>query len=165
MKRKYVSVRMRNEVLERVKKEAFARGLSISETIGTLVEKSFESGLENRSEGTGRGAGFDTETIKKIIEEAIKNFPASMIRHQVESAIKNIHGLAPGIDYKVIRYQVETLARIDSILEEMIRDRPGGEGKHRDWMKNANEMVKKTVQELRMEDESTPVASTAMLKE
>ena len=29
MKRKYVPVRMRNEVLERVKKEALTRGLSI----------------------------------------------------------------------------------------------------------------------------------------
>ena len=35
MKRKYVPVRMRNEVLERIKKEALTRGLSVSETIFT----------------------------------------------------------------------------------------------------------------------------------
>lgn len=164
MKRKYVPVRMRTEVLERVKKEAIARGLSISETIGTLVEKSFESALDNRSEETGRGAGFDTETIKEIIEEAIKNLPSSMIRHQVEVALKNLPGLVPGIDPKVIRYQVETLARIDSILEEMTSARPGGEGKHQDWIQAANAKVKKIVQELRIEDESAPMETSSPKK-
>ena len=77
MKRKYVPVRMRNEVLDRVKKEALTRGLSVSETIGILVEKSFESEIANRSEGICRGPGMEPETIKKMIEEATKNIHVS----------------------------------------------------------------------------------------
>ena len=145
MKRKYVPVRMRNEVLERVKKEALTRGLSISETIGILVEKSFESNSENRS---ASGPFIDSK----------------MIRYQIETAIKNIRGSAPGIDPKVIRYQVETLARIDSILGAITLDRPGGEGKYKDWMKAAKSKAKETVQELRMDDGSAPMETTSPKK-
>ena len=145
MKRKYVPVRMRNEVLERVKKEALTRGLSISETIGILVEKSFESSSENRSASS------------QVID-------SKMIRHQIETAIKNIPGSAPGIDPKVIRYLVETLARIDSILGAITLDRPGGEGKYKDWMKAAKSKAKETVQELRMDDGSAPMETTSPKK-
>ncbi|AKS24308.1 hypothetical protein ABH19_11945 [Leptospirillum sp. Group II 'CF-1'] len=78
---------MRNEVLDRVKKEALTRGLSVSETIGILVEKSFESEIANRSEGICRGPGMEPETIKKMIEEATKN----------------IHVSSPGIDQGAIK--------------------------------------------------------------
>lgn len=148
MKRKYVPIRMRTEMFERVKKEALARGLSVSETIGTLLERSFKSEGENRSEISSSGPVIDSK----------------MIRYQIETALKNIHGSAPGIDPKVIRYQVETLARIDSLLEKMALDRPSGEGKLGDWMKDANKKIKATVQDLRMDDGSAPMETPSPKK-
>ena len=105
MKRKYVPVRMRNEVLERVKKEALARGMSVSETIGMLVEKSFESGTENRSERRWEDPGFDLETIKKMIEEATKN----------------IHVSGPGIDQEAIKKIIAEA--IDPIVGSLVNMR------------------------------------------
>ena len=105
MKRKYVPVRMRNEVLDRVKKEALTRGLSVSETIGILVEKSFESEIANRSEGICRGPGMEPETIKKMIEEATKN----------------IHVSRPGIDRETIKKIIAEA--IDPILGSLVNMR------------------------------------------
>ena len=125
MKRKYVPVRMRNEVLERVKKEALARGMSVSETIGMLVEKSFESSTENRSERRWEDPGFDLETIKKMIEEAIKNAPLSgpglspemnkqtmweTVSAAVNSAMKS---------QEPIRFLAANTARINAMLNGM----------------------------------------------
>lgn len=156
MKRKYVPVRLPGEVFERVKKEAEIRGLSVSETIGNLVRKSFESRLENRSDIS---PSIDLEMILSRIEMTIKSshgyssgIDQKSIRYQVETAIKSSHGSGSGIDPKLIRYQVETLAKIESILAAMALDRPGGEGKIMNWMKDANAKAKKTLQELQVDE-------------
>ncbi len=66
MKRRYVPVRLPEEVLARVKKEAGKRGLSVSETIGILIAKSFDS-------DSGSGPGIDSESVQKEIESALRS--------------------------------------------------------------------------------------------
>ena len=139
MKTKVIRIRIDSETETRLKNVAASEGKSVSETIRSLIMQS----LESSSKHVATGSGIDPK----------------MIRYQVETAIKNMHGSSPGIDPKIIRYQVETLAKIDSILAAMTLDRPGGEGKIRDWTKDANAKATKTLQELQVEEiGSAPVA-------
>lgn len=124
MKRKYVPVRLPEEVLERVKKEAGSRGLSVSETVGGLVTKSLDSGSES-------GSGIDPETIRKEVDSALKSGlePAlktlALLRAEISGLSKgqapdpvgNGSETAPGIRPEVVRFLAEKVARIDALLE------------------------------------------------
>ena len=145
MKRKYVPVRWSEEVLERVKKEAGSRGLSISETVGILVRKSLDSSSES-------GPTIDTELVKKEVDLAIRFGlePAlkaiTLLRADISGLSKspsqdpvgNGSGSAPEIRPEVVRFLAEKAARIDALLEavaskisgksvEVLRDEIGEE--------------------------------------
>ncbi|MHB1756926.1 MAG: hypothetical protein ACYCT9_05370 [Leptospirillum sp.] len=125
MKKKFVGVRMSDDILVRIKKIAGDQGRSISETVGLLVLKSLDS-------GTQPSQGIDPAEIKKMIDEGLKPLVTSVAVMRAE-----IRGIEPGLSPEVIRYQVETLVRIESFCKNLTRDRPGGEGKLTDWGKNA----------------------------
>ena len=124
MKRKYVPVRWSDEVLERVKKEAGSRGLSISETVGILVRKSLDSSSES-------GPAIDPELVKKEVDSAIRFGlePAlkaiTLLRSEISGLSKgpapdpvgNAPGSAPEIRPEVVRFLAEKVARIDALLE------------------------------------------------
>ena len=126
MKRKYVPVRWSEEVLERVKKEAGSRGLSISETVGILVRKSLDSSSES-------GPTIDTELVKKEVDLAIRFGlePAlkaiTLLRADLSGLSKspspdpvgNGSGSAPEIRPEVVRFLAEKAARIDALLMEV----------------------------------------------
>jgi hypothetical protein len=120
-KKKYVPVRLDGEIFESVKKVALSQGKSVSETVGILVQKSLD-----------HNQGIDLVEIKKMIEEGLKPLVTSVAVMRAE-----IRGIEPGLSPEVVRYQVETLARIESFFRDMTKDRPGGEGKLTDWGKNA----------------------------
>ena len=126
MKRKYVPVRWSEEVLERVKKEAGSRGLSISETVGILVRKSLDSCSES-------GQTIDPGTIKKEVDSAIKSGfePAlkamTLLRAEISELSKNPapdHGgtgpvFPPEIRPEVVRFLGEKVAKTDALLVEV----------------------------------------------
>lgn len=123
MKKKYVPVRMPDDILVRVKKMAGDQGRSVSETVGILIVKSLESSPES-------GPTIDLETIKKEVDLAI--------RLELEPALKvitllrsEISGLSksPALDHggtdpvsvqeirpEVVRFLGEKVARIDALL-------------------------------------------------
>lgn len=124
MKRKYVPVRWSDEVLERVKKEAGSRGLSISETVGILVRKSLDSCSES-------GPTIDPETVKKEVDSAIRfglepTLKAiTLLRADISGLsnipapdpVRNAPGSAPEIRPEIVRFMAEKTARIDALLE------------------------------------------------
>lgn len=129
MAKRYVPVRMDGEIFKSVKKVSLSQGKSVSETVETLVQKSLD-----------HNQGIDLVEIKKMIEEGLKPLVTSVAVMRAE-----IRGIEPGLSPEVIRYQVETLARIESFCKNLTRDRPGGEGKLTDWGKDAK---KKALQAL-----------------
>lgn len=126
MKRKYVPVRLPEEVLERVKKEAGSRGLSVSETVGSLVAKS----LDSRSES---GPGIDQEIIRKEVDSALRSGlePAlktlTLLRAEISGLSKgsdpdqsrNGPESAPEIRPELVRFLAEKAARTDALLVEV----------------------------------------------
>ena len=124
MKRKYVPVRLQEEILFRVKNEAGNRGLSVSETVGILIAKSLDSGSES-------GSGIDPETIRKEVDSALKSGlePAlktlTLLRAEISGLSKssapdpigNGSGAAPEIRPEVVRFMAEKVARTDALLE------------------------------------------------
>ena len=126
MKRKYVPVRWSEEVLERVKKEAGSRGLSISETVGILVRKSLDSSSES-------GPIIDTEFVKKEVDSAIRFGlePAlkaiTLLRAEISGLskspapdpVRNAPGPAPEIRPEIVRFMAEKAAKTDALLVEV----------------------------------------------
>ena len=131
MKRKYVPVRLPGEVLERVKKEAGDRGLSISETVGILIAKSLDTGSES-------GLGIDPEVVRKEIISALQaglepisktlilvKAELSGLPDSIKFALAGKPGL-PGsgnssgkgteIRPDVVRFITEKVARINALL-------------------------------------------------
>ena len=143
MKRKFVGVRMPDDILVRVKKMAGDQGRSVSETVGILVLKSLESGPVS-------GPEMDLELLKKAIGEE---------RDEHEETHRELAkmGLLPdppngsGLSPEVVRYLVETLARIESFLKSMTEDRPGGSGKLTDWGKAAKTEGTKVSEDLKIQ--------------
>lgn len=84
MKRKYVPVRMRDEVLERVKNEAGRRGLSVSETVGILVTKSLDSGSESVS-------GIDPESVRKAVEAAFRESELGPLKAEIQALERTLY--------------------------------------------------------------------------
>ncbi|MHB1286523.1 MAG: hypothetical protein ACYCYP_08195 [Leptospirales bacterium] len=124
MKRKYVPVRWSEEVLERVKKEAGSRGLSISETVGILVRKSLDS--SSVSVPT-----IDPETVRKEVNSGLKFGlepvlkTLTLLRAEISGfskgtapdSIKSAPGPAPEIRPEIVRFLAEKVARLDALLE------------------------------------------------
>jgi len=141
-KKKFVGVRMSDDILVRIKKMAGDQGRSVSETVGMLVVKSLES-----------GPGTDIEAFKKAIRELRKEGEDEE-KYQITLAELGLESLktppSEGLSPEVVRYQVETLAKLESILAEIVRDRPMGEGKIKDWMKAANTAAETVLKNLRM---------------
>ena len=65
MKKKFVGVRLSDDLLVRVKKMAGEQGRSVSETVGTLILQSLDSGPESRQ-------AIDPESVKKAVESALR---------------------------------------------------------------------------------------------
>ena len=143
MKKTYVPVRMPDDIAVRVKKMAVDQGRSLSELVVILIRKSLESGPVS-------GPGMDLEMLKKAIGEE---------RDEHEETHRELAkmGLLPnppngsGLSPEVVRYLVETLARIESSLKSMTEDRPGGAGKLRDWGKAAKAEEKKVLEDLKIQ--------------
>jgi|ACXJ01.1.fsa_nt_gi hypothetical protein len=126
MKRKYVPVRLHEEVLSRVKNEAGRRGLSVSETVGILITKSLDGPPES-------GSGIDPETIRKEVgsglrsglEPALKTLAllraeiSGLSKSPVPDPVGNGSGSAPEISPEVIRFLAEKASRTDALLEEV----------------------------------------------
>lgn len=138
MAKKYVPVRMDGEIFESVKKVALSQGKSVSETVGILVMKSLD--------GVHSGQGIDPAEIKKMIEEGLKPLVTSVAVMRAE-----IRGIEHGLSPEVVRYQVETLARIESFLKDITRDRPGGEGKLQTWEKTAKKEALQAEEDLKIQ--------------
>ncbi len=155
-KKTYVPVRMPDDILVRVKKMAGDQGRSVSETVGMLVMKSLES-------GSNSGPEIDQVTIRKVIKEALKPLAEKMdiLVPDWKVALSDIdlesaRGLSvsengPGLSLEIVRYLVETLARIESVLSSTTMDRPGGPGKQQEWGKIARAAAEKAVDELKMQ--------------
>lgn len=139
MKKKFVGVRMSDDILVRIKKIAGDQGRSISETVGLLVLKSLDS-------GTQPSQGIDPAEMKKMIEEGLKPLVTSVAVMRAE-----IRGIEPGLSPEVVRYQVETLVKIESFCKNLTRDRPSGETKLRDWNKNAKDESEKELTKLHID--------------
>ena len=143
MKRKFVGVRMPDDILVRVKKMAGDQGRSVSETVGILVMKSLESGPVS-------GPVMDLEILKKAIGE-------ERDEHEKTRLTLVKMGLLPDppngscLSPEVVRYQIETLVRIESFFESMMKASPNGEAKLREWNKTAKEKLEETLKSLQME--------------
>jgi len=142
MAKKYVPVRMDGEIFESVKKVALSQGKSVSETVGGLVTKSLGHGVHP-------GQEIDPEAIRKMIAEAIDPLKTSVAVMRAE-----IRGIEPVLSREVVRFEVETLAKIESILAAISRDRPEGERKIMDWMQTANKRAKEILRGLQMDKTS-----------
>ncbi|MHB8422333.1 MAG: Arc family DNA-binding protein [Leptospirales bacterium] len=111
MKKKYVPVRLPEEVLERVKKIALAQGKSVSEEIGILVRNSLES-----DHGPDQ-----VEAFKKAIRElrnegkGEEDYRAVLADLGLES-LNTPSGSASGIDPKVIRFLTEKVSLTSALL-------------------------------------------------
>jgi len=139
MAKKYVPVRMDGEIFESVKKVALSQGKSVSETVGMLVMKSLDCGVDP-------GQGIDPLEMKKMIEEGLKPLVTSVAVMRAE-----IRGIEHGLSPEVVLYQVETLARIESFLKDITRDRPGGEGKLQTWEKTAKKEALQAEEDLKIQ--------------
>ena len=143
MKKTYVPVRMPDDILVRVKKMAGDQGRSVSETVGILVLKSLESGPVS-------GPGMDMEMLKKAIGEE---------RDEHEETHRELAkmGLLPdppngsGLSPEVVRYLVETLARIEYFFEETTKASPKGEGLLLSRNVKAKEALENKLKELHIE--------------
>ncbi|MHB1758347.1 MAG: hypothetical protein ACYCT9_12725 [Leptospirillum sp.] len=146
-KKKYVPVRMDGEIFESVKKVALSQGKSVSETVGMLVMKSLDYGVDP-------GQGIDPLEMKKMIEEGLKPLITSVAVMRAE--VRGIGGQYrevpdPGLSPEVVHYLIEKLAGIESFLKSMTEDRPNGESKIRDWNKKAKDDSEKDFKKLHME--------------
>lgn len=142
-KKKYVPVRLDVEIFESVKKVALSQGRSLSETVGILVRKSLESGLVS-------GPEIDLEILRKAIREERDEHE----RTRPELAAMGLLPDPPNVPVlspEVVRYQIETLVRIEFFFESMTEASPNGEAKLRDWNKKAKEKSEKTLKSLHME--------------
>ena len=143
MKKTYVPVRMPDDILVRVKKMAGDQGRSVSETVGILVLKSLESGPVS-------GPEMDLELLKKAIGEE---------RDEHEETHRELAkmGLLPnppngsGLSPEVVRYLVETLARIEYFFEETTKASPKGEGLLLNRNVKAKEALENKLKELHIE--------------
>ena len=131
MKRKYVPVRLPEDLLERVKKMAGTRGLSVSETVGILIAKSLES-------DSGSGPNSIPEVVRKEIVSALQaglepisktlilvKAELSGLPDSIKFALAGKPGL-PGsgnssgkgteIRPDVVRFITEKVARINALL-------------------------------------------------
>ena len=131
MKRKYVPVRLPEDLLERVKKMAGSRGLSVSETVGILIAISLES-------DSGSGLNSVTEVVRKEVVSAIQASlePISktliLVKAELSGLPDSIKFALPGkpdhsgigdsgrngteICLEVIRFIAEKAARINALL-------------------------------------------------
>ncbi len=131
MKRKYVPIRLPEELLERVKKMAGSRGLSVSKTVGILIAISleFDSGSDLNSVTevvrkeiiSALQAGL--EPISKtliLVKEELSDLPDSikfaLAGKTDHSGIGDSGGNGTEIRPEIIRFIAEKAARINALL-------------------------------------------------
>lgn len=115
MKKKFVGVRMPDDILVRVKKIAGDQGRSVSETVGILVGKSLES-------GSNSGLGIDPEIIRKEVDSAIRSGlepilkPLTLLlsKGMDPDPVKTVS--APEIRPELGRWLAESSARSEALL-------------------------------------------------
>lgn len=85
MKRKFVGVRMPEDILVRVKKIAGDQGRSVSETVGMLVVKSLESGPVS-----GPGINME-EPVRKAVEAAFRESDLGPLKAEVQALERTLY--------------------------------------------------------------------------
>ena len=152
MKKKFVGVRMPDDILIRVKKMAGDQGRSVSETVGLLVRKSLESGPVS-------GPGMDPETIRKEVESVLGpglgeiRMDLRIMRAELAGLHPNaLRGIVPekeDVSPEVVRFLTEKAARIDALLVGVSSKISGSNvGDHADRMKQANVLAQGEIKKL-----------------
>lgn len=153
-----LEVNLPYETLSAIKKRAFSEGKSKSAIARELIE----TGLENRSSGGGAGTGSDpVEAFKRAIRELRKegegeeDYRVVLADLGLES-LKTTPG-PDGLSPSIVRYLVETQARIDSILQKVLNfaEMPGvTPGEREDWLGVAGRNAKEILNSLNLGGEN-----------
>ena len=123
MKRKFVGVRMPEDILVRVKKMAGDQGRSVSETVGILIVKSLDSGPVS-----GPGINME-ETVRKAVEDAFRESELGPLKAEIialERTLYDAQGMKPatvpeaGFSWTKDQaaYLIYAVACIDKYFEE-----------------------------------------------
>ncbi len=152
-------VRIMDSTASKIKKRAFSEGTSASK----IVKKVLEAAFDNPSgSGEGAGPGVEPESIRKIVEEALKPIAEKMdilvpdwkvtlsdMELELDRGL-SVSESGPGLSPEIVRYLVETLGRLHSLSTKVLSHLPipgVPDGEREDWLKmepiEAQEVLKK----------------------